>query len=245
MTIRIPARLLAGLLAAGLSAGLLGCATLFQGDEPAPRHAPRATPRPVERPAPARATADPGVVALRASLAEGARSILGAKQLLVRGRRFTMDCTGVVLACYWYAGIDLARDFGKFKGNGVTRIYKTLERDDLLYSTAAPLVGDIIFWDNTYSEEGKEGEDNPLSHVGMVLQVDSDGTITYIHHHVSRGIITEYMNLRSPGVRTMIDNGQVKVINSPLRLAVAGKPHAPEWLSGQLYRALGMGYLLP
>jgi hypothetical protein len=234
MRLRTPARLLVGLLAAGLA----GCATLFPGDEPAPRPAPRATPRPVERPAPARANADPDVVALRGGLAEGARSILGAKQLLVRGRRFTMDCTGVVLACYWYAGIDLARDFGKFSGNGVRRIHKTLERDDLLYSNAAPLVGDIIFWDNTYS-------DAPLSHVGMVLQVDSDGTVTYIHHHVTKGIITEYMNLRSPGVRTMIDNGQVKVINSPLRLAVAGTPHPPAWLSGQLYRALGMGYLLP
>ena len=64
-----------------------------------------------EKPAPARAISDPGVVALRATLAEGARSILGKKQLLVRGRKFTMDFTGVVLAIYWYAGIDLARDF--------------------------------------------------------------------------------------------------------------------------------------
>ena len=33
-----------------------------------------------------------------AGLAEGARSFIGKKQLVVRGRRFTMDCTGLVLA---------------------------------------------------------------------------------------------------------------------------------------------------
>jgi hypothetical protein len=239
MTTRICGRLLPLLLIAGLA----GCATFFPpNNRPVPERPAHA--RVVDKPAPVRATTDPGVVALRASLAEGARSILGKKQLLVRGRKFTMDCTGVVLAIYWYAGIDLARDFNKFSGNGVGRIYKTLQKNDLLYSNTTPLVGDLIFWDNTYSEDGKEGEENPLSHVGMVLQVESDGTITYIHEHITKGIITEYMNLRSPDMRTLIDNGQVRVINSPLRLAVAGKPHPPNWLSGQLYRALGMAYLL-
>ena len=239
MTIRFCGRLLPLLLIAGLA----GCATFFPpNDRPVPERPAHA--RVVDKPAPVRATTDPGVVALRASLAEGARSILGKKQLFVRGKRFTMDCTGVVLAIYWYAGIDLARDFNKFSGNGVGRIYKTLQKNDLLYSNTTPLVGDLIFWDNTYSEDGKEGVENPLSHVGMVLQVESDGTITYIHDHITKGIITEYMNLRSPDMRTLIDNGQVRVINSPLRLAVAGKPHPPNWLSGQLYRALGMAYLL-
>ena len=239
MTIRFCGRLLPLLLIAGLA----GCATFFPpNDRPVPERPAHA--RVVDKPAPVRATTDPGVVALRASLAEGARSILGKKQLFVRGRKFNMDCTGVVLAIYWYAGIDLARDFNKFSGNGVGRIYKTLQKNNLLYSNTTPLVGDLIFWDNTYSEDGKEGEANPLSHVGMVLQVESDGTITYIHDHITKGIITEYMNLRSPDMRTLIDNGQVRVINSPLRLAVAGKPHPPNWLSGQLYRALGMAYLL-
>ena len=31
------------------------------------------------------------------------------------------------------------------------------------------------------------GGNNPLSHVGMVLQVQKDGTITYIHEHIPRG----------------------------------------------------------
>jgi hypothetical protein len=218
-------------LAPLLLAGLLGaCATTpFAG---------------VEQSAPARATADPTVVALRDKLAEGARSFLGRKQLVVRGRRFNMDCTGVVLAIYWYAGIDLARDFNRFTGNGVSRIYRTLERRDLLYSTPSPLVGDIIFWDNTYDENEDARWNDPLSHVGMVVRVDDDGTITYVHYHIRNGISNDFMNLRSPGVQSQIEDGRMKVINSPLRLAIPGRPHPPDWLSGQLYRNLGMGYLL-
>ena len=200
--------------------------------------------RGLDQSAPPRATADPAVVSLREKLAEGARSMIGAKQLLVRGRRFTMDCTGLVLAMYWYAGIDLARDFNKFTGNGVGRIYKTLEREDLLYSTSTPLVGDIIFWDNTYDANEDDSINDPLSHVGMVLKVDDDATITYVHYHIRRGITTDYMNLRNPAVQDQRGFGHIKVINSPLRMAVPGKPHAENWLSGQLYRNLGMGYLL-
>jgi hypothetical protein len=218
-------------LAPLLLAGLLGACetTQFAG---------------VEQSAPARATADPTVVALREKLAEGARSVLGRKQLVVRGRRFNMDCTGVVLAIYWYAGIDLARDFNRFSGNGVSRIYKTLERRDLLYSTSSPLVGDIIFWDNTYDENEDARWNDPLSHVGMVVKLDDEGTVTYVHYHIRNGISYDYMNLRNPGVQNEIENGRVRVINSPLRLAIPGRPHPPDWLSGQLYRNLGMGYLL-
>lgn len=195
------------------------------------------------RPAPARATEDPGVVALREKLAEGAHYVLGKKQLSVRGRSFTMDCTGTVLAIYWYAGIDLARDFKQLRGNGVSRVYQTLKRRDLLYSTNRPLAGDIIFWDNTY-DEGGDGWDNPLSHMGMVVSVDDHGTISYVHYHIRRGITIDHMNLESPDVQSRMEDGSMKVINSPMRLAVPGKPHAPRWLAGQLYRVLGLGYLL-
>ncbi len=200
--------------------------------------------RGIDQPAPIRATLDPTIVALRAKLVEGARSILGKQQLVVRGKRFTMDCTGVVLAIYWYAGIDLAQDFNRFSGNGVSRIYRTLERRGLLYSTATPLPGDIIFWDNTYDENEDTRWNDPLSHVGMAVSVSDSGTISYVHYHITNGISIDYMNLRNPDVMSRMENGQVRVINSPLRLVSPGQPHPPNWLSGQLYRILGMGYLL-
>ncbi len=79
----------------------------------------------------------------------------------------------------------------------------------------------------------------------MVTAVDTDGTISYIHYHITKGIIIEHMNLENPGVQSMMVGGRMKVINSPMRLAVPGRPHPPRWLSGQLYRNLGLAYLLP
>jgi len=234
------ARPVVPLAALAFAAFLASCAGippggLLGGNDPAPQ-----VP---ERPAPPKATEDSSVVALREKLAEGARFVLGKKSLYIRGRHFAMDCTGTVLAIYWYAGVDLSQDFNKVRGNGVTRVYQTLRRRDLLYSTSHPLSGDIIFWDNTY-DEGGDGAPNPLSHMGMVVSVDERGTISYVHYHIRRGITVDYMNLQNPNVQARMENGSMKVINSPLRLAVPGKPHAARWLAGQLYRVLGLGYLL-
>ena len=55
-------------------------------------------------------------------LAEGAGYVLGKDSLDVRGKKFALDCTGVVLAIYHYAGLDLTRDFAKYSGNGVIRL---------------------------------------------------------------------------------------------------------------------------
>jgi hypothetical protein len=38
--------------------------------------------------------------------------------------------------------------------------------------------------------------------------------------------------------------GRMTIVNSPLRMAEAGKDHPDLWLAGQLFRVLGMGYLL-
>ena len=230
------------LLLLAFSAFLASCAT----------YQPEGLARPVSwsgpavrtQPAPVRATEDPAVIALRDKLVQGVHAVLGRNELLIRGRRFTMDCTGTVLAIYWYAGIDLSKDFPRLRGTGVSRIYQTLQRRDLLYTTAHPLSGDIIFWDNTYDENGYNGWDNPLSHMGMVVSVDPSGTIAYVHYHVRRGITIDYMNLESPNIQNRMENGSLKVVNSPLRLAVPGRPHPARWLAGQLYRAMGLGYLL-
>lgn len=221
-----PARAFAALLAL---LALASCATT-----------PRVEERdiPVERPQLSTATDE-----LRAKLGEGARSVLGARELVVNGRRFSWDCTGTVLAIYWYAGVDLARDFGRYPGNGVSRLYRTLEDADLLYTTPEPILGDVVFWNDTYDADGDGRWDDPLTHVGMVMETARDGTISYIHLNYRKGIVIERMNLREPDVHQRAAAGKVTIVNSPLRMAEAGKPHPDRWLAGQLYRALGMGYL--
>jgi hypothetical protein len=176
-------------------------------------------------------------------LAEGARWALGRRHLVVRGRTFPYDCTGTVLAIYWYAGIDLARDFGEYSGNGVMRLYRSLEKQNLLYSSPHPATGDVIFWDNTYDRNGDGAWNDTLTHMGMVLRSSPDGTIQYVHLNYSRGIVIENMNLLEPNLSKKLIRGSLRILNSPIRLKERGQPHPPQWLAGELYRVLGMGYL--
>jgi hypothetical protein len=176
-------------------------------------------------------------------LTEAARSLLGRRRLVVRGRTFPYDCTGLVLAIYWYSGIDLARDFEQYSGNGVLRLYRSLEKENLLYSSPHPATGDIIFWDNTYDRNGDGAWNDSLTHVGMVLASRADGSIQFVHLNYTRGIVIENMNLLEPNLSKKLIRGNLRILNSPIRLKERGKPHPPLWLAGQLYRVLGMGYL--
>jgi len=184
-----------------------------------------------------------GTEEIRRKLAEGGQYVLGKRELIIRGRRFNMDCTGAVLAIYYYAGIDLARDFNKYTGNGVTRLYKSLEAEELLYDTRYPVTGDIIFWDNTYDRNEDGQWNDPLTHVGMVMNVSADGNVEYVHLNYRKGIIIENMNLRQPEIHQKMEKGQLRIINSPMRMKQAGKSHPENWLSGQLFKIFGMGYL--
>lgn len=180
---------------------------------------------------------------LRRKLAEGGNYVLGKDELIIRGKRFNMDCTGAVLAIYYYAGIDLARDFNRYTGNGVSRLYKSLETKGLLYYTRLPVTGDIIFWDNTYDRNEDGRWNDPLTHVGMVMNVSEDGSMQYVHLNYRRGIIIENMNLYQPETHQRMEKGQIRIVNSPIRMKQAGNPHPRNWLSGQLFRNFGMGYL--
>lgn len=158
---------------------------------------------------------------------------LGKTELKVRDKVFNLDCSGTVMAIYYNAGIDLSRDFGKYTGGGTQRIYQYLKDKELLYDTKMPVPGDIIFWDNTYDKNGDGERNDYLTHVGIVVEVDEDGTVTYLHEHYKKGIILEKMNLKFP------DDIEK---NSAMRMKGTGMNGG--WLSSHLYRILAMAYKL-
>ena len=191
----------------------------------------------------ARLSSTAEVARVQEKLAEGGNYVLGRRELVIRGRRFNMDCTGTVLAIYYYAGIDLSREFDRYAGGGVMRLYQSLDAQGLVYETRTPATGDIIFWDNTYDRNGDGQWNDSLTHVGMVMGAEEDGTIEYVHLNYRRGIIIEYMNLSSPDVHESVERGTMRILNSPMRMRQPGKSHPERWLSSQLYRNFGMGYL--
>jgi len=175
-------------------------------------------------------------------LVEKAHQIIGVEELFVNNRSFSMDCSGTVMAIYWYAGIDLALAFPDYSGGGTERIYKFLRDKELLYKTELPKPGDIIFWDNTYDKNGNGKPDDYLTHMGMVVSIDNDGNIEYIHENYRKGIILAKMNLYKPDEYYEIIDGEKIILNDPMRMR--GSPESKKWLSSQLYTDFGMGYLL-
>lgn len=179
----------------------------------------------------------------RLSIITSAKKLLGIKYntdgIEVNGNKFTIDCIGTIRAAFWGAGIDIAQDFYKYTGNGVARLFYSLEAQHAIKQNKIPAIGDIIFWDNTWDKngDGKFGND-PLTHAGIVVEIDDDGTIKYLHASVHKGVTIDFMNLEAPSVW---QNKDGKIINSGLYLgSYFGNPNnPPQWTAGQLFRAFG------
>ncbi|HKL87000.1 MAG TPA: CHAP domain-containing protein [Treponemataceae bacterium] len=184
----------------------------------------------------------PNEDSVRDAVVKSASSLLGQKpnaRVTVRGREFVLDCIGTVSASWWGAGYDIQLDFPKYKGNGVLRLFKSLKEWNALHVQKEPKAGDIIFWENTYdrNEDGIMYNDG-LTHAGLVVKVEDDGTVHYIHTSYTRGVVIAFCNLRHP---KDAKSPQGKIWNSPMYLGsnynITNNP--PYWLSGDLWAAFG------
>lgn len=169
-------------------------------------------------------------------LVEAAYWAQGRGNLSNNGKDFVLDCSGVVSALYWYAGIDLQSCYPAYTGNGVTRIYRWLEEEQLLYRPDEPQPGDIIFWDNSYDKNGNGVADDVLTHIGMVVTVDENGLVTYVHHDYISGVIFARMYPPDPSDRNL---------NSGMRIQSLGPTPDGGMTAGDLYRNAGRGWELP
>jgi len=178
----------------------------------------------------------------REYLVTRAQELLGQKpdaKVIINGRPFMLDCIGTVSAAYWSAGYDIQKDFAKYAGNGVNRLYQSLLFWAALHKLKVPKPGDIIFWANTYDRnENKILDDDGLTHAGIVIKVDDDGTVSYMHESVTRGVVIAYFNLIHPDVPRSPEG---KIWNSPMYLGsnYDKSNNPPHWLSGDLWSAFG------
>lgn len=208
---------------------------------------PAVAPAPAVEPAPVPAVAAPREEAppkkepaVRTAVVESAKTLLGQKteaKVTVRDRPFVLDCIGTVSAAWWGAGYDLQRDFSRHEGNGVTRLYRSMRAWGSLKEIREPKPGDVVFWENTYDRNGNgKLYDDGITHAGIVVSVDEDGTVTYLHASVSRGVATAFFNLLHPSEERSPEG---KIWNSPMMLSSDRKLGAPRWLSGDLWSAFG------
>lgn len=185
--------------------------------------------------------ATPGAAMLR--LPEDARSrivalassLVGSKRILVRGRRFGSDCTGLVRAAGAELGVDLMKR-GEPGENGVSAIWRFVQHHGRTFRGGRPLPGDLVFFRDTYDVDGDGRLGDGLSHVGIVEAVDERGTVSVIHR-VSSGVARYRMNLERPDAARGADGSR---LNDWLR--APGKS-APARLTAQLFA--GYGTFLP
>ena len=172
-------------------------------------------------------------------LVRSAHDLIGVDRLYVGGTEYRDDCTGAVLAVHAAAGINLGAHFHRYQGNGVARLYEMIHDHRLYFAAdayALPEPGDIVFFDNTWDRNGNHRWDDDLTHMGLVVAVDRNGTISYLHNHVRRGVIVERMNLRHPDARRL---------NAPMRLRGSPRDGSGRWLASHLVRGFGRAHLLP
>jgi cell wall-associated NlpC family hydrolase len=196
---------------------------------PVAKSAPR-----VKRPEPKRrveTVSRPGVSRdARETVLATARALVGKSQLKAGGQAYPNDCTGLVEAAYAQAGLSLKGNV-KPGDNGVTALYRYALNHGRVYNGGRPVPGDLVFFRETYDQNRDGRRNDGLTHVGIVDQVDADGTVTVIHR-VKRGVVRYRMNLAKPQVAKDPSSG--KILNDTLRVPGPTKAFA---LTGQLFAA--------
>lgn len=152
------------------------------------------------------------------------------------GKSFNFDCSGMVRRVYWENGIDLFEgiDYNKYRGkNGVYILYHhQASKGELTQKNPRP--GDLVYFDNTYDRNRNGRWDDKLTHVGIVTQVDRDGTVHYIHHS-SKGVVLFKMNLE----KKVYKDAEGKVVNHFLRRKRNSDPRGKCYLSACFFVGYG------
>lgn len=164
-----------------------------------------------------------------------AQSLLGKNRVVVGGKRYGDDCTSFVRALYEPLGVDLLKE-AEPGDNGVTAMWRFASRHGRIFEGGRPLAGDLVFFKET-SDQNRDGQTNDgLTHIGLVEDVEADGTVLVIHR-VARGVVRYRMNLSLP---TQVRTADGKRLNDYLRTEAPGsKPR----LTAELFA--GFATLLP
>lgn len=176
--------------------------------------------------------ADPG----RQAIVRTAVNLVGARTIESQGHRISYDCAGVTRAIYLAHGIDLyegGADDGRT--NGVSLIYSHIRKHGRLHRGPVVQAGDLVFFDNTWDYNGDGLVNDPLTHVGIVEQVERDGTIVFISRVA--GAIERYrMNVAHPHIHRTADG---RLLNDYMRRKHWRDGAQTAYLTGELFAAFG------
>ncbi|CUQ67170.1 NlpC/P60 family protein [Candidatus Nitrospira inopinata] len=170
------------------------------------------------------------------ALVRAATGLLGRSSIRLNGRAYSSDCSGLVRAVYAMQHIDLYSGLGDLDGgNGVGRIYTHVMQHGRIHYGPTVRPGDVVFFHNTWDFNSDGLPNDPLTHVGVVEQVERDGTVIFVSW-VSSGVERYRMNLQRPDVHKA---GNGRILNDYLRRKGTGDHPTTRYLTGQLFAAFG------
>jgi hypothetical protein len=93
----------------------------------------------------------------------------------------------------------------------------------------------LVFFDNTWDFNGDGEWNDPLTHVGIVERIESDGTVVFISR-VADAIQRYRMNLRHPQIHKTADG---RILNDYIRRKLPSDPNRLGRLTGELFMSYG------
>lgn len=137
---------------------------------------------------------------------------------------FRDDCSGYVSA--------VMTEEGLFMDGRVITIYERAVENDAVHWDLEPIAGDLVFFDDSHDRNHNGVLDDDLTHIGIVLDVEPDGTVVFGHAGLSTGRGVGRLNLYTPGQATNADGER---INSTLRNRGLWDPPGTVYLAGELF----------
>lgn len=154
-------------------------------------------------------------VVLRSALVESALAHLDKKN----GK----DCSGFVeLVNFqndepYYKSSHLSQYYDN--ANRSKAIFNIMRAQERVFDTDAPKIGDLVFFEDTLQKSKRKIGSFNITHVGIVTQIDDDGTIHFIHNIQGKNRIDQ---LNTQFSHAPVISG--KSVNSYLKRCHSGTP---------------------
>ncbi|MCB9531036.1 MAG: CHAP domain-containing protein [Myxococcales bacterium] len=116
----------------------------------------------------------------------------------------------------------------------IAELYRFVLENGTIYHNPRPAVGDVVFFNNTVDTNGDSRPNDWFTHVGVVEQVDANGTISVLSYF-DDGVQRISMN-REHATEATLDGREV---NSALRAPRRSDPSGTEHLAGALFAGFG------
>ncbi len=120
--------------------------------------------------------------------------------------------------------------------NAIAELYAFTQKRGRVYHATRPAVGDLVFFHNTY-DRNQDGRNNDwYTHVGIVEDVEDDGTIHFLSYFNGR-VEESTLNLEHP---TLAKNKNTQAVwNTTLRARQPDEPPFTQHLASELFAGFG------